>query len=180
MSVLEIISDFAVNIAGSIRRVVTSRMCIIPILVLCFSVSALSQDTSESELSELVVIVHVSSETDNITSDELRRIYFGKKTRWENGLRVLPVDHKKGNWIRPVWLSEALQVSDKEYKRMWLRNTFSGRATPPSSFTSTERIIEYVSEHEGAIGYIPYPVDSLPLTTKILLVDSLAGIFGQK
>jgi hypothetical protein len=53
-----------------------------------------------------------------------------------------------------------LQRSVAAVKAYWQQRIFSGRGVPPPELDSEERVVVYVLEHEGAVGYLSQVTDA--------------------
>ena len=135
-----------------------------------YSASAGEKKTEAETDSSVVVIVNLENEIDDISSIELKRIYFGKINYWDNNGIILKATLKTGSEIQEFWLSSVLEVTTREYQQIWLKNIFTGKADPPESFATVKKVIEFVSENPEAIGFV-LEADSLPVSVKTITVD---------
>ena len=135
-----------------------------------YSASAGEKKTEAETDSSVVVIVNLENEIDDISSIELKRIYFGKINYWDNNGIILKATLKTGSSLQEFWLSSVLEVTTREYQQIWLKNIFTGKADPPESFATVKKVIEFVSENPEAIGFV-LEADSLPVSVKTITVD---------
>ena len=137
-----------------------------------YSASAGEKKTEAETDSSVVVIVNLENEIDDISSIELKRIYFGKINYWDNNGIILKATLKTGSEIQEFWLSSVLEVTTREYQQIWLKNIFTGKADPPKSFATVKKLLEFVNENPEAIGFVS-AADSLPVLVKTITVDGL-------
>jgi hypothetical protein len=52
-----------------------------------------------------------------------------------------------------------LRKSVEAVKAYWQQRIFSGRDVPPPQFDRDDRVVAYVLEHEGAVGYVSGDTD---------------------
>jgi ABC-type phosphate transport system substrate-binding protein len=101
------------------------------------------------------IVVHGSNPVSALSAQEVSKMFLKKISRWQNGKRVTPVDLEERSLVRESF-SERVHAKDTAaIKAYWQRMIFSGRDVPPPEKDSTEGVLEYVREHEGAIGYVP-------------------------
>jgi len=100
--------------------------------------------------SEIVIIANKNSPLDSISKRELYSIYTGKKTSLK-GNRVKPVTQLKNlGGFNPQFL----RMNVKSFKRLWMRLTLQGKARVPVNLSTDSKVISYVINNDGAIGYI--------------------------
>lgn len=112
---------------------------------------ALSMIFASPLLADPVVIGHGEMKTLDRTT--LQRIYTGKVVE-VNGSRVTPVDLHPGNHLRQRFLEIYLGQDDEQYIGYWTVRRYVGKGTPPREFDNTQAVIQYVTQTQGAIGYI--------------------------
>jgi len=102
---------------------------------------------------ELMVIANsdvAASEVDRVT---LQAIFLGKKTQWEDGAGIVPVNLKKGP-VYQEFLKAIVKRNPAQYRSFWRRAIFTGTGSPPKSFATEEEIVEFVRASPGGVGYI--------------------------
>ncbi len=102
---------------------------------------------------DLLVIVNdgvTETELDRVT---LQAIFLGKRTQWETGASIVPVNLKKGP-AHQEFLKVIVKRTPAQYKSFWKRAIFTGTGMPPKSFATEEEIVEFVRTSQGAVGYI--------------------------
>lgn len=112
---------------------------------------ALSLLCSFPVLADPIVIGH--PDLNGLDRVSLQRIYTGKMVEL-NGLRVTPVDLRRGNALRRRFLELYLGQDEDKYIGYWTVRRYVGKGTPPREFDSPEAVIRYVKQTRGAIGYV--------------------------
>jgi ABC-type phosphate transport system substrate-binding protein len=108
---------------------------------------------AQSESQDVVVIVKTNSPVPvEITQKELKDIYLGNKESVD-GVKLLLADQKDKE-IFEVFISQFIGMSTGSYKSHWVRRLFSFGAAVPKVVDGTAEMIKYVSENQGAIGYV--------------------------
>ena len=123
----------------------------------------------------VMVITNHSVKKNSITQKDLEKIYLGKKTRWDNGKKIVPVILDDRD-IHENFLSKYIKKSPEQFNNYWKRQVFTGRGKELKSFNSLEETIDYIKNTSGAIGYItsdPSKVnyDDLLKSVKILSLE---------
>ena len=104
-----------------------------------------------------VVIANLDVDVSSVTKFGLKRIYLGQKKFWTDGNPVIPImlSDKKAKEITKRFFNDLLNTSARKYKKGWLKLTFSGNGSAPKRFKSVKKLILYVAETSGAVGFIP-------------------------
>lgn len=101
------------------------------------------------------IVVHESNPVSSLTALEVSKMFLKKIGRWEGGTRVLPVDLVETSAVRRGFSWQIHGKDTSAVKAYWQRMIFSGRDVPPPEKSSVQDVLDYVREHEGAIGYVP-------------------------
>ena len=119
----------------------------------------------------LGIVVNRSNPVDNLSSNELRRIFLGEQSHWSNGRRVTVVMLEPGKQERQAVLTQVCQMDDKEFNKHFSEGLSNGQilAAPKTLSTSTE-VLRFVSNVPGAIGYLR--VTEADDSVKVVHVDS--------
>jgi ABC-type phosphate transport system substrate-binding protein len=122
------------------------------------------------------VVVNADNPIRELPRRTLSEMFLNKVKRWENGgaevehLLVEPVDQPDDT---ALWDEFSVTVHRKRpslVKRYWQKIIFSGRGRPPLTRESDEKVLEFVGERVGAVGYVSAGV-TLPSTVRVLRVD---------
>ena len=100
-----------------------------------------------------VLVAHPGVPEDEVTEVTMRRIYLGKKTRWDGDLRITPVMRKGGD-LHEAFVKKVLNRTVASFETYWKQAVFTGRGIPPRSFETEEELVFYVSQTPGALGYV--------------------------
>jgi ABC-type phosphate transport system substrate-binding protein len=105
-----------------------------------------------SAFAEFAVIVHPSN-TSNLTSSEITRIFLGKKSTFNDSKQAVPLTLMKGSEIDKDFTRKVLNKSPTQLKAYWAKRLFTGKGAPPKS-VDDKQMIELVSTNPNVIGYI--------------------------
>jgi len=106
----------------------------------------------------LVIIANNQVPVNSLSSEEIKNIFLGKKTQWDNGEKIKFVLFKKSE-LSKKFLKEYIKKTPSQYKRYWKGLCFTGKARTPKTFQTQKDIIEYISNNKNTIGYINIQVN---------------------
>jgi ABC-type phosphate transport system substrate-binding protein len=109
---------------------------------------------SEAFSQAYVVVVNTSNNVASLTKKELSDIFLKKKTKWENGSTIVPVDLVPGSSVRDNFSTQIHGKNVAAIRSFWQQAVFSGNATAPVEKSNDTEVMEYVKKNAGAIGYI--------------------------
>ena len=114
-------------------------------LVLGLAVQAVAAD--------FVVITHPGNSASSISQQDLKNIYLGKKSRWDDGSSIVVMAQKSGA-LTDAFISEAVGKTTQQYFIYWRKIVFTGKGTPPVEMDTDAQAKAAVASRPGAIGYI--------------------------
>jgi ABC-type phosphate transport system substrate-binding protein len=121
----------------------------------------------------LAIIVNKSNSIDTVSLTELRKIFTVERTRWANGNRVTVVMLQPGQEDRATALRLIYRMSERDYKRYFLRGTFTGETqSVPKTLSSAGGVAKFVVNVPGAIGYVR--ASEVDPSVKVVRVDGQA------
>jgi ABC-type phosphate transport system substrate-binding protein len=88
-----------------------------------------------------------------ITKADLKEIFLGKKVQWSDNTKIRFVTLKESG-PHETFLRTYINKSVQQYSNYWRQMVFTGKGKIPKSFSTSAKMIEYVSSTSGAIGYI--------------------------
>lgn len=139
------------------------------LLAVCLSVLCFNSLSDANETGSFKIIVHASNPTSQLTKEDVSKLFLKKVKRWkESDEAVLPVDLVEDSPVRETFSEEIHGRKISSIKAYWQKQIFSGRGVPPEEKKSDEEVLEYVSEHAGAIGYISESVEIEEDTVKVV------------
>ena len=113
------------------------------------------------------MIVNANNSIEDVTLDELERLYSGRQTAFANGLEVALCEHKPAR--RPFY-QKVLNMTETAVSRHWISVVFSERnATPPRGFHSPDDARRFVVTSPGAICFID--LMSVSDEVKVVTID---------
>jgi len=102
---------------------------------------------------DIIVICNKSVAESTVGKQDLKNIYMGKKTTWNDNKKIVFVVQDNSN-VNEQFLSTYINKSSAQYSSYWKEKVFTGQGTPPKSLASDKEIIQFVTQTDGAIGYV--------------------------
>ena len=142
------------------RKRVTLK-CFLYILIIIGWV-ALGQAAGE----DIYIIANRSVPVNSLSKDDLRDIFLGKKTLWNETIKIVPVI-MPSELIHNMFVVRYTRKLSPQFKNWWIRLVFTGEAIFPRIAVNPADMIRQVSEIEGAIGYSSEKVDNERVKTLV-------------
>jgi ABC-type phosphate transport system substrate-binding protein len=115
------------------------------------------------------VIVNEGNATSSISKDDLSNIFLKKKTKWDDGSAVTPVDLNARSAVREAFSQDVHGRGVGAIRSYWQQAAFSGAGTAPLERSSDAEVIGFVKANPGAVGYISADTDAAGV--KVLSVN---------
>ncbi|MCP4107583.1 MAG: hypothetical protein GY749_18910 [Desulfobacteraceae bacterium] len=108
---------------------------------------------------DVVIIGHKNLPVDSLGREEVKKIFLGKKTKWNKNLKITivtlqtPETHKS-------FLKDYIRKTPSQFNIYWKKMIFTGKGRTPKSFETAEQILDFVAATKGAMSYIPMGTDN--------------------
>lgn len=106
-----------------------------------------------------IVIISHPANSNNVSVEELQRLYTGKTSSFANGDSVVPLNLADANALRASFDEKALGRSSSQIKAYWSKLVFTGKGTPPKEVASEAEMIKLVSSNPNILGYVSSSAD---------------------
>jgi hypothetical protein len=90
--------------------------------------------------------------TAKVSIDDLKDIYSGKKSVFDNGTKIQPA--RLSGAADEAFIGTVFERSVSRYEEILKKILFSGTAVPPKVISSEEQMLQHVKAHTGAIGVV--------------------------
>ena len=87
-----------------------------------------------------------------LSVDEVRDLFLGKRTAWDDGSKVVVVVLKSGPSHDA--LLRHLGRNPQQFLTGWKKLVFTGKSGMPEQVASEEELVDLVAKTPGAIGYV--------------------------
>ncbi len=122
------------------------KICLL-MAVIAFAFAAVAQ------AGNVVVIVNPASSISETTASDVSRVFMGK-TASIGGANVAAVDQAPDSQARIDFSEKILGRSVRKVTDYWKKRTFSGKGEAPRQEVNDAKVVAYVADNPGAIGYI--------------------------
>jgi hypothetical protein len=78
---------------------------------------------------DLAVVVNPHTPVDDISLEDLRKIFLGERQFWSSNMPVVPLIRPQGTTEREVVLRVLFKMTEIEYKKYWITKVFRAEAT---------------------------------------------------
>jgi len=120
----------------------------------------------------LVIVVNHSNPVNDLTFDELRRIFLGNRSHWPNGRRITLVMREPGEPERRTVLHEVCGMNEDQFKNHFVHGLFTGEIlVSPKILSSPVGVRKFIFNVPGAIGYLR--VGDVDDSVKVVRIDEL-------
>jgi ABC-type phosphate transport system substrate-binding protein len=109
--------------------------------------------SADPEPDDFVVIVAGNAPHTPMDKETLARIFLRKKTFWDNGEAIVPVNLSASHPLRRLFSEQILGLDPEELDNYWNAQYFHG-VFPPYVVASEEAMLRFVAQSAGAIGYV--------------------------
>ncbi len=122
----------------------------------------------------VLVITHPDTPVASLEKKEVKHIFTGKKTRWNNQQKIV-LATLENSGVHREFLRQYLKKSPAQFRNLWRQKVFTGEGKSPKTFKDEAALVEFVAGTKGAVGYISSPPQGKPV--KII---KIAGVKGEE
>ena len=116
-----------------------------------------------------VIVVNDSNAFYSATAVQVADLFLAKRTTWQNGSHVTPVDQAPESPVREEFSVAVLGRPLQAVQAYWRGKIYKEDAVPPPELASDQAVIDYVRAHAEAIGYVS-PETALPAGVHAIVV----------
>jgi phosphate transport system substrate-binding protein len=136
------------------------------------SLAELSAEQQAPATEPLAIVVNRSNPLDQLSLEELRKVFLGERRYWPNGRRITLVMRDLGEPEYKTMLREVYQMDENSLKNHFLRGLFTGEIlVSPKTLATAAGVRKFVFNVPGAIGYVR--LTDVDGTVKVLRIDEL-------
>lgn len=109
--------------------------------------------SSSTLAADILLVCNKGVAASSIAPDDIKRIYLGKMSRWEDGTKVNFV-LLKDETLKP-FLSTYVKKSPKQFAKFWKKQVFTGKGKMPPTLSKAREVVDFVANTQGGIGFVP-------------------------
>ena len=143
------------------------RLCTLAALVLALMAIP---GPARSQSYAVAIVVHPEAQVDNVSFDDLRRIFMAQQQFWSDNSRITLLVRAPIAAERKLILDRIYGMSEDQFRQFWIGKMFRADvASGPKIVYSSEMARELVSAIPGAITVLP--LDAVTPDVKVLRID---------
>jgi ABC-type phosphate transport system substrate-binding protein len=117
-----------------------------------------------------LVLVGNKSVVDSMKKEEIKQIFLGKKTRWEDDTKITFAVFSDKSACN-LFLKDYIGKTYSQYRNYWKKQVFTGKGRMPMTFKNAEELVNFISITEGAISFVRAQDIDTTETVKIITVE---------
>lgn len=118
---------------------------------------------------QIAVVVNPESKVEDISSEQLSRMYLGSATTLESGQTVYLMENGA---LAKQFYAVTVDLTVAKFRKHWMKLVFSGAyAQPPDPFQGNDEILETVARTRGAICFLEF--DDVTSDVRVVSIDGL-------
>ncbi|MEX2282115.1 MAG: hypothetical protein WEE89_06505 [Gemmatimonadota bacterium] len=147
------------------------EVCKLPFLALLLGAAAVVPRTVQAQADGAVaIVVHPDTKIDNLSFDELQRIFRGERQFWPDKSRITLLVRAPVSVERKLVLQKIYKMSEEQFRQYWIGKMFRAEvAAGPKIVYSSDMARDLVTAIPGAIAFMP--ADMLSTGVKVLRID---------
>jgi ABC-type phosphate transport system substrate-binding protein len=120
----------------------------------------------------VAIVVHPDTDVENLTLNELKRIFRGDRQFWDDGRRVTLLVRAPEADERQLILDRIYGMDEGQFREYWIGKMFRAEvAAGPKLVYSSDMARDLVRVVPGAITFVP--VGEVSVDTKVVRIDGL-------
>ena len=140
------------------------------VLVLVAGVFPAHAPAQETDAQPLGIVVHPDTDIDNLTLDELRRIFLADRLYWPDNSRIVLLVRAPTAYERTFVLNHIYQMTEEEFRRYWVAKMFRAEiASGPRVVFSSNMALGLVTAIPGSISFML--ASEIPADAKVVRID---------
>ena len=127
---------------------------------------------------DVAIVVSPDVPADNLSLDEVRKIFLGDRQYWSSNLRITILVRAPVARERDVVLKTIYKMTEAQYRQYWISKVFRAEvASGPKIFYTAGMATELVAIIPGSIGFVD--AAQVPPNAKVLRINgALPGEAG--
>lgn len=119
----------------------------------------LATHMAQSQAPVVRVIANTSVSSQEISVEQIRRIFSMRQTLWPNNQPITVFVFTTQHETHQAFSTKVLGMFPYQLDRIWNKLVYSGLGEEPIKVQSEHEMLEFVSQRPGAIGYVMGQVD---------------------
>lgn len=117
--------------------------------------TALAAAVTPLAMADIAVVVHKSNPISEMSTQEVRQYFLGKRNTFSNGNTAKPLDQAASSALHEAFTKKVLKKTPSSLNSYWSRQMFSGKGNPPDAVEGGDKsVISMLQEYKSGIAYI--------------------------
>lgn len=140
------------------------RSClVIAVLCSCQVNPQSKKQYAEAQKRTLYLVVHETNPVGALTAKQIRRLYLGKKGKWDHLVVVKRYDYPP---LQKAFYEQVLEMTSSEVTRYWNYQKFMAGARQPFVVKKAKDILSILQKEPGGIAYVT--TKNIPKNLKVV------------
>lgn len=124
----------------------------------------------QAQAGGVAIVVHSSAPVQNMTMDELRRVFQAEQQFWRDGSRITLLVRAPEAYERDVVLNRIYRMDEEQFRQYWVAKMFRAEVPAgPQVVYSAQMARELVTVIPGAITFMP--ASEVGATSRVLRIE---------
>jgi ABC-type phosphate transport system substrate-binding protein len=100
-----------------------------------------------------IVLVGNKNVPDTLRKEDVKQIFLGKKTRWQDNSKITFVIFNEKDTFT-AFLKTYIRKTYPQYRNYWKKQVFTGKGRMPKSFKQPKELFAFLADTEGAVSFV--------------------------
>ncbi|GAK51860.1 hypothetical protein U14_03106 [Candidatus Moduliflexus flocculans] len=124
------------------------------LLILVFVMCCAALWGGYADAQDVALIMHKGKvKPVSLSEQEIKEVFLGQKTRWEDNSVIRFAVYTEDSALL-AFLKSYVKKTPIQYNNYWKKLVFSGKGIMPKMFDDSQKVLDFVSNTEGAISFI--------------------------
>lgn len=126
---------------------------------------------------DIAIVVHKDNPQTDISLHELRALFLQHKKQWNNGKKIVVLNHPAKTKIRTTFDKLVLKLDPAQAASYWINEQIRGNGRPPRSIASSRILQRIIMRYPAFVSYVW--IKERDPNLKVLKIDGkLPGMKG--
>ncbi|MCR9204344.1 MAG: hypothetical protein NXH75_07200 [Halobacteriovoraceae bacterium] len=103
---------------------------------------------------EIVIAVNKTSPRTSISMREIKSIFTGEQSEWEDGEEILVIDYKRDTQIKKTFCKKVLKISQVQLYKKWIRASLLGKSSQVVLVGEQDEVVKHLIKNPTSVGYL--------------------------
>lgn len=144
------------SFAKEMLMLIPGKFIKIPLIIIAFNFFIFAPGALAN--SQILIIANKNLPIDSLTKDQIKNIFLGTTTRWQDKSTITFVTLQK-NDVHKIFVRKYTNKSSDQFRAFWRRQLFTGKGKIPKTYKTEQALIQFIAQTKGSIGYVSKSAD---------------------